>query len=61
MISIEFIRQNKAKVAQCIQDKGCPAVDIDKLLSLNDKRHLLNQQLQKAQKNRNKLTKEEGL
>lgn len=60
MLAIDFIRENRDKVAKGARDKGVE-VDIDKLLTLDEKRRKLLTEIQAVEAARNKLTKEEGL
>jgi len=53
MLSLDFIRTNKAKVLQAAKNKG-RQVDLDKIISLDDKRRKLIQQTQQLREERNK-------
>ena len=52
MLNIELIRENPAKVKQAAADKNLK-VDIDKLLSLDEHRRELNQEIEKLRAERN--------
>ena len=54
MLSIQFIRENKVKVAQAAKNKNRD-VDLDKLLTLDEKRRELIQQSEKLREERNTL------
>lgn len=53
MLSIDFIRNNKEKVLAAAKNKGRP-VELDKIISLDDKRRELIQKAQKLREERNK-------
>ena len=52
MLDIQFIRENPQKVKQAAAHKNI-SVDIDKLLTLDEKRRELIQQVEKLRKDRN--------
>ncbi|MFH0979583.1 MAG: serine--tRNA ligase [Candidatus Roizmanbacteria bacterium] len=55
MLSLDFIRTNKAKVLKAAKNKG-RKIDLDKILSLDDQRRKLIQQTQILREERNKTT-----
>ncbi|PJC80785.1 serine--tRNA ligase [Candidatus Roizmanbacteria bacterium CG_4_8_14_3_um_filter_36_12] len=57
MLSLDFIRTNKAKILEAAKNKG-RQVDLDKIISLDDERRKLIQQTQKLREERNKLAKQ---
>ncbi len=57
MLSLDFIRANKEKVVVAAKNKG-RQVDLDKILSLDDQRRKLIQQIQILREERNKLAKQ---
>jgi seryl-tRNA synthetase len=57
MLSIDFIRNNKQKVVMAAKNKN-REVDIDKILSLDEKRKDLIQKIQKLREERNTLSKQ---
>ena len=57
MLSIDFIRQNKAKVIEAAKNKN-REVEIDRILELDDQRLDLIHQIQKLREERNKLAKD---
>jgi seryl-tRNA synthetase len=58
MLSLDFIRQNKEKVFQAAKNKN-REIEIDKILSLDDKRKELIQQIQELREERNTLAKKQ--
>ncbi len=56
MLSIDFIRENKQRVAEAAKNKGYK-VRIDKLLEVDDKRRLLIQEIQKLREELKKTSK----
>lgn len=57
MLSIDFIRENKDKVKQAAKNKN-REVDVEKILSFDDKRRELLQKSQKLREERNALAKQ---
>jgi seryl-tRNA synthetase len=57
MLSVDFIRENKDKVLLALKNKKRVA-DIDKILSLDEKRRSLIQEMQVIREERNKLAKQ---
>ncbi|OGK20684.1 serine--tRNA ligase [Candidatus Roizmanbacteria bacterium RIFCSPHIGHO2_02_FULL_37_13b] len=55
MLSIDFIRQNKEKVLTSAKNKNFGDINLDKILSLDDKRHEVIIRIQKIREERNKL------
>lgn len=58
MLSLDFIRANKAKVLKAAKNKNRD-VEIDKILSLDDKRKELIQKIQELREERNMLAKKQ--
>ncbi len=56
MLSLDFIRENRDKVIQAAKNKN-REVDVEKIISLDDKRRELIQQSQKLREERNVLSK----
>jgi len=56
MLSLEYIRNNKEKVLQAAKNKG-RKIELDKIISLDDKRRKLIQQIQVLREERNKAGK----
>lgn len=57
MLSLDFIRKNKAKVVEAAKNKNRD-IDIEKILTLDDKRRNLIQESQNIRQERNKLAHE---
>ena len=56
MLSIDFIRQNKEKVAEAAKNKN-RVVDVEKILQLDEELRSLNYEIQKLREERNALAK----
>lgn len=56
MLSIDYIRENKEKVLAAAKNKGYKQIDIDKLLTINDQRSKLDQEIQKLRQELNALS-----
>lgn len=56
MLSIDFIRENKQKVIDAAKNKN-REIDLDKIISLDDERRKLIQQIQALREERNKASK----
>ncbi len=57
MLSIDFIRENQAKVKEAAKNKN-REVDLEQILLLDDKRRELIQKIQKLREERNVLAKQ---
>lgn len=60
MLSIDFIRENKEKVIEAIQNKSIEPIDIVKIITFDDKRRDLIQKAQRLREKRNTLGKSKG-
>lgn len=59
MLSLDFIRENKEKVIAAAKNKN-RKIEIDKILSLDERRRQLTQESQKLREERNVLSKSQG-
>src|SRR3989344_5015321 len=57
MLSINYIRENKDKVKLAAKNKGYKQIDLDKLLSIDDERKKLDQEIQQLRQELNILSK----